>query len=78
MIEDWEIGQLFWRSLRKYDDDEIRACEAVKKKFLDNFAKTKDIYFFLGTTQVHHFKSKNPFVIIGIFYPKPIKQLELF
>lgn len=69
MIEDWEIGALFW----KYPDEQV-ACQKVKEKYLDDFAKTKDLYFFLGTTKAHHHRSKNPFIIIGTFHPKPEKQ----
>ena len=76
MIEDWETGQLYWNSLKRNDGDEIKACEDVKKKYLDNFARQKDLYLFLGTTQLYHYASKNPFVIIGTFHPNPIKQLN--
>ena len=79
MIEDWEIGQLFWNCLAKYEGDERKACEDVRKKYFDDFAKTKDLYFFLGTSQLHHYVSKNPFMIIGVFYPKKEQsQLTLF
>jgi len=78
MIEDWEIGQLYWNSLYRHDGDEKKACEDVRKKYIDDFAKTKDLHLFLGTTQIHHFRAPNPFVIIGTFYPKPITQHSLF
>ncbi|MCP4129811.1 MAG: hypothetical protein GY754_02225 [bacterium] len=68
MIEDWEIGQLYWNCLRGKGSEKL-ACEDVKKKYFDNFAKTKDLYFFLGTTRQYHFMAKNPFIIIGVFYP---------
>ena len=77
MIEDWEIGQLFWRQFQKYGD-ESKACEDVRKKYIDDFAKTKDLYLFLGTTMVHHNTAPNPFVIIGTFHPKPTIQTQLF
>ena len=32
----------------------------------------------LGTSQVHHFTGKNPFLIIGTFHPKHVSQLSLF
>jgi hypothetical protein len=78
MIEDWETGQLYWNCLSRHDGDEKKACEDVRKKYFGDFVKTKDLHFFLGTTQVHHFRAKNPFVIIGTFHPKPITQLKLF
>ena len=31
MIEDWEIGQLYWNCLNGHDGDENRACADVKK-----------------------------------------------
>lgn len=78
MIEDWEIGQLFWNCLKKHEGDEAKACADVKKKYFDDFAKTKDLYLFLGTTRVHHLKAPDPFVIIGTFHPKKIEQTTLF
>jgi len=78
MIEDWELGQLYWNSLKRNGGDEIKACADVKDKYFNNFAKTKDLYLFLGTTKLHHFTAPNPFVIIGTFYPKLIVQTSLF
>jgi hypothetical protein len=70
MIEDWEIGQLYRNCLARHKGDETKAVEDVKKKYFDDFAKTKDLHLFLGTTQSHHYGSHNPFIIIGVFYPK--------
>ncbi len=78
MIEDWEIGQLFWNALKRHSGNEEKACEDVKKKYFDNFALTKDLYLFLGTTKLNHFIALNPFIIIGVFYPKHLNQLKLF
>lgn len=87
MIEDWEIGALYWKMLAKYDahDRETKACEDVRKKYWDDFALTKDLYLFLGTVYESHAKNyPNPFVIIGTFHPtfaKKVKveaQLKLF
>ena len=77
MIEDWEIGELYWKCVAKYNGDQDRAIEDVKKKFWDDLALTKDLYFFLGTTRLYHFSSRNPFMIIGLFYPKK-EQPNLF
>jgi len=77
MIEDWEIGQLYWNCLASRKGNEEKAVENVKKKYFDNFAKTKDVHLFLGTSQRHHYVSNNPFMIIGIFYPKKETQLSL-
>lgn len=78
MIEDWEIGMLYWNCLKTHNGNEQLACEDVKKKYFDDFAKTKDYYFFLGITKLNHYVSHNPFVIIGDFRPKYITQLGLF
>ena len=80
MIEDWEIGQLYWNCRKKYDEE--TSIQKVKEKYLDDFAKTKDLFLFLGTTYEHHMrKALNPYVIIGTFHPPiqmPKAQLDLF
>lgn len=78
MIEDWEIGQLYWNCLAKHEGNEHKACADVKAKYFTDFAKTKDLHLFLGTTQVHHYISRNPFMIIGTFQPKKETQGSLF
>jgi len=78
MIEDWEIGALYWRQLAKYEGDESKAVNDVRKKYFDDFAMTKDLYLFLGTSQVHHHVSHNPFMIIGTFHPNVENQTKLF
>ncbi|MBL0288620.1 MAG: hypothetical protein IPQ19_14835 [Bacteroidetes bacterium] len=78
MIEDWEIGQLYWNCLSRYEGDEAKATEDVKKKYFEDFAKTKDLHLFLGTSQLHHLTGKNPFMIIGTFHPKIEAQQRLF
>ena len=78
MIEDWEIGQLYWNCVRKYEGDEVKAIKDIRIKYFDDFAKTKDLFLFLGTTQLHHHVSHNPFIIIGIFHPKIDLQGSLF
>lgn len=64
MIEDWEIGALYWKMLAKYDghDQETKACDDVRKKYWDDFILTKDLYLFLGTVYESHVKNyPNPF-----------------
>jgi hypothetical protein len=78
MIEDWEIGALYWNSLKRHEGNEVMACADVKKKYFEDFAKTKDLYLFLGTTREFHLIAPNPFVIIGTFHPKKITQTTLF
>lgn len=79
MIEDWEIGALYWNLIAQYEGDEAKAVAGVKAKYFDDFARTKDLHLFLGTTFEFHLKNApNPFVIIGTFHPKPIVQTQLF
>lgn len=78
MIEDWEIGQLFWNCLRT-EGNETLALGKVKQKYFDDFVAKHDIYFFLGTTKEWHTRrAPNPFVIIGVFYPLKEIQGSLF
>jgi hypothetical protein len=77
MIEDWEIGQLYWKCLDRRSGNEEKAISDVREKYYNDLAKTKDLYFFLGTTRQHHLTSRNPFMIIGLFYPKK-EPLTLF
>ncbi len=80
MIEDWEIGQLYWNCLRDAKGDEEQALEKVRQKYWNEFVQgDKDIYLFLGTTKKAHFRRfTNPFVIIGVFYPPKVSQGSLF
>jgi len=79
MIEDWEIGALYWNCLRNANGNETIALQKVKEQYERNFLKNKDVYLFLGTTKEwHRRRSDNPFVIIGVFYPKIVLQLSLF
>lgn len=78
MIEDWEIFQLYWNCLKDANGNKKVAIEKVKQKYFDIFIKECDIYFFLGTTmEWHRRRANNPFVIIGVFYPKKENQLSL-
>lgn len=81
MIEDWEIGMLFFRSLKSTMGDEEAAIQKVRQKYFVEFVKNKDLYFFLGTTKQFHNVSPNPFIIIGVYYPPrilPPQQNRLF
>ncbi len=81
MIEDWELGQLYWNCLKAAKGDEKIACQKVKDKYFDHMVNKCDLHFFLGTTRVFHKIAPNPFIIIGTFYPlkkAPEKQLNLF
>lgn len=79
MIEDWEIGALYWNCLKAADGDKKVALKKVRQRYEEEFINKKDLHFFLGTTKQWHMRrSKNPFVIIGVFYPKKESQLSLF
>ena len=78
MIEDWEIGALYWNCLKTAEGNEQRALEGVKQKYETEFLKDKDIHLFLGTTmEWHRRRANNPFVIIGVFYPKIETQISI-
>ncbi len=47
MIEDWEIGALYWNSLKSAEGDEAKANELVKKRYLKNLKPIK-IYIYLS------------------------------
>lgn len=72
MIEDWELGQLYWNMMDKYKNEEI-ACNKVKEKFFDYLVLKRDLYFFMGTTKRFHKVGESPFIIIGVFYPPKVK-----
>lgn len=79
MIEDWEIGALYWNCLKSTEGNETKALKKVREKYEQEFINEKDIYLFLGTTREWHMRrAKNPFVIIGVFYPKKETQASLF
>jgi len=69
MIEDWELGALYWNCLRQANGDEEEANRRVKQKYFDEFCNNKEIYLYLGTTKQFHLVAPNPFMVIGIFYP---------
>ena len=74
-VLDWECGQLYWNCLRRYEDEAV-ALEKVRAKYLGEFT-TRDLHFFLGTTQQFHGFAPNPWVIVGVFAPPHQHQLEL-
>lgn len=76
MIEDWEIGQLYWNCVDDGSPEE--AVNKVRKKYFDDLALTKDIHLFLGTTLRWHLIAPNPYVIVGTFHPPFMRQPSLF
>jgi hypothetical protein len=72
MIEDWEIGALYWNCLRSSQGNEAEAIDKVKTKYWDEFVVSKRFSpsLILGTTLEHHNKkAPNPFVIISVLAP---------
>jgi len=66
MIEDWEVGALFW-NLRDKGATEAEAAQGVRSKFLDGLcAPDKDTHFYVGTVLSH----PKSWIVIGVFYPK--------
>lgn len=78
MIEDWEIGALYWNCLATAEGDEALANQKVREKYEDYFVRERDLYFFVGTTLRNHQRAPNPFVIVGVFWPPHCSQLSLF
>ena len=77
-IIDFEIGQLYWNTLKNADGDEGEALKKVKRKYWDEFMEKRDVYLFLGTTKSRHFTATNPFLIIGVYYPPKANPAALF
>jgi len=84
MVEDWELCMLYRNCLKGCIKEE--SFEKVRQKYFTEFSK-KDVYFILGTNFHWHNKNaskldqgKNPYMIIGVFYPpKPlVQELDLF
>jgi len=76
-ILDWEVGQLYWSCLRSSRQDEKLALTKVREKYFDAF-NSKDLHFFLGTTQQFHQVAPNPWIIVGVFPIPHEVQPDLF
>lgn len=69
MIEDWEIGALYWNCLKTSGGDEEAACEKVRNKYWDDYIMSgkHNIMLILGTTEdAHRRKLPEQFIIIGV------------
>ena len=65
MIEDWEVGALFWRLVDKGASHD-KAAQKVRDKFLGEIcAPDKDTHFYVGTILAH----PKTWVVIGVFWP---------
>ncbi|MCG3129649.1 MAG: hypothetical protein FLDDKLPJ_00383 [Phycisphaerae bacterium] len=66
MIEDWELGALYWKLVDKGASSE-EAAKSVREKFLgDLCAVDRDTHFFVGTILAH----PTTWVVIGVYWPK--------
>ena len=65
MIEDWEVGALYWNMVDK-GATPTDAAEKVRYKFLNDICgPNKNTFFYVGTVLAH-----GTWVIIGTFFPK--------
>lgn len=72
MIEDWEVGALYWKLVDNGETPE-GAASGVRAKFLEEICgPTKDTHFFTGTILAH----PKSWVIIGVFWP-PIRTRKV-
>ncbi len=68
-ILDWELYQLCRKLIRLHGKNTRKIASVLREKYLHNMSK-KDVYLLLGTNKYWHIRrSKNPFMIIGVFYP---------
>ena len=65
-VLEWQLGALYWNTLRSAEGNEAMVLSQVRKKYFDEFL-TKDLHFFVGTTQEFHFRAPNPWLVIGVF-----------
>ena len=78
MIEDWEVGALYWRCVNNGASPE-EASRLVKQKFLGELCgPDRDTHFYVGTILAH----PKSWVVIGVYWPKKVavalKQDSLF
>jgi len=68
MIEDWEVGALYWRCIDN-GATEIEAAQSVKEKFLDTLcASALDTHFYVGTVLAY----PKSWVVIGVYWPRKL------
>lgn len=67
-ILDWEIYQLCRKLMRKYGNRKDVLHRHLQRKYFDEFKQNREVYFFHGTTKYWHIRrSRNPFLIVGVF-----------
>lgn len=71
MIEDWEVGALYWR-LVDQGASPRDAANGVKQKFLNELCgQTKDTHFYVGTVLAHQ-----TWIVIGVYWPKAERKTK--
>lgn len=74
---DWEIYQLTRKLIKLHKNNFLAISRALQTQYYHKIACMRDAYFFLGSNKYWHIrKGKNPFMIIGVFYP-PKSESEL-
>lgn len=69
-ILDWEIYQLCRKLIRKYGASKKAIYPHLYEKYVTNLIARREVYFFLGANKQWHIRrSRNPFMIVGVFYP---------
>lgn len=73
-IRDWEIYQLYRKLKYCYGTNRKKIEKILRDKYLLDIANKRDLFLFLGTSKIWHIRrSRNPFMIIGVFYPPSLK-----
>jgi hypothetical protein len=73
MVDDWELGALYFRMLRAHGEESV-AVQKVREKFLGELCGDMvDTCFFVGNTKEH----ESGWLVLGVFYPPKQSQLGL-
>ncbi len=66
MIEDWEVGALYWKCIDQGATPN-EACQSVRHKFLEEIcAAERDTHLYVGTILAY----PKSWVVIGVFWPR--------
>lgn len=72
MIEDWEVGALYWRCIDA-GATQPEACASVKQTFLNRLcASDRDTHFYVRTILAH----PKSWVVIGVYWPPKVADSE--
>ena len=74
MVEDWELGVLYFKMVEQSGGDEEEAIANVKQKFFDELCgPSRETHFFVGTTLLY----PSSWIVLGVFYPPRTPQSQL-